>query len=223
MSACDVTANVRDRGVRPRFGAVRDRSGDLFVVSALLHGPPDEHRERVAPEHRDGGHQRTNLNADVFATAGNSFGGMSGGVDGAVNTHLSSYTPCEYVQDRVKAAIVEQFAGELPVGAAVVVATAHPRHTTLIYAPTMRVPGPLPEDTIVPYLAFRAVLVALKRSGMRSVSTPLFGTGAGEVPVAKACRQMLRAAASVEACGRTMLQPNELFSMHRDHRELLAL
>ena len=158
-----------------------------------------------------------------IATAGNSFGGMSGGVDGAVNTHLSSYTPCEYVQDRVKAAIVEQFAGELPVGAAVVVATAHPRHTTLIYAPTMRVPGPLPEDTIVPYLAFRAVLVALKRSGMRSVSTPLFGTGAGEVPVAKACRQMLRAAASVEACGRTMLQPNELFSMHRDHRELLAL
>ena len=35
--------------------------------------------------------------------------------------------------------------------------------------------------------------------------------------------QMLRAAASVDGCGRTMLQPNELFSMHRDHRELLAL
>ena len=162
-----------------------------------------------------------NASHPCIATAGNSFGGMSGGVDGAVNTHLSSVTPDEYVQDRVKAQIVKVYAGELPVGSAVAVTTAHPVHQTLVYAPTMRVPGPLPTDTIAPYLAFRAVLVTLKRLDICHLSTPLFGTGAGEVPVSKACGQMIHALTSLN--DRTMLNPNELFFMHRDHRELLSL
>ena len=162
-----------------------------------------------------------NASHPCLATAGNSFGGMSGGVDGAVNTYLSSTTPDEYVQDRVKASIVKCYDGELPVGSAVAVATGHPFHRTLIYAPTMRVPASLPDDTIVPYLAFRAVLATLKRLETYSVSTPLFGTGAGEVPVSKACKQMVRALQSLN--DRTMLQPNELFLMHRDHQELLEL
>ena len=93
------------------------------------------------------------------------------GVDGAVNTYLSSTTPNEYVQDRVKARIVQDDHGELPVGSAVAVTTAHHFHRVLIYAPTMRVPEPLPEDTIVPYLAFRAVLKTLFQIQEKKVST----------------------------------------------------
>lgn len=157
-----------------------------------------------------------------LARAGNSFGGMSGGVDGVVNTHLSSYSPGEYVQARVKRAIVADYAGELPVGCAVAVATLNPRHRVLVYAPTMRVPAPLPPDTIAPYLAFRAVLLKAAACQLAGISVPLFGTGAGEVPVARACAQMLRARASIARLPPLVGADNELTSMHADHRELLA-
>jgi O-acetyl-ADP-ribose deacetylase (regulator of RNase III) len=159
----------------------------------------------------------------TIASAGNSFGGMSGGVDGIVNTHLSSFTPESYVQDLVKRRILRDFDGELPVGAAVAVATMHPRHTALIYAPTMRVPGPLPADTIAPYLAFRAVLVTAVRVGVDAVSVPLFGTGAGEVSVRKACMQMHAALESIDALSRITNSPNELTLARRHHTMLLGL
>lgn len=158
-----------------------------------------------------------------IASAGNSFGGMSGGVDGAINTHLSSFTPEEYVQARVKRMIVERHAGELPVGCAIGVATAHPTHTLLIYAPTMRVPAPLPKDTIAPYLAFRAALLRAAYHGFRSISVPLFGTGAGEVPVERACAQMMRARASIADIPSMMFGDNELTTMRADHRSLTLL
>jgi O-acetyl-ADP-ribose deacetylase (regulator of RNase III) len=164
----------------------------------------------------------TEASYSCIASAGNSFAGMSGGVDGIINTHLSAFSE-GYVQEFVKKTIVEKFKGELPVGSAVSVYTLHPRHKVLIYAPTMRIPESLPKDTIAPYLAFRAVLVEAERLGIDGVSVPLFGTGAGEVPVDLACRQMLRAYESIERIPRLMSQRNELFSMRKDHSELMAL
>jgi O-acetyl-ADP-ribose deacetylase (regulator of RNase III) len=132
----------------------------------------------------------------ALISAGNSFAEMNGGVDGIVATHLSAYTPDRYIQADVKSRIAAEFAGELPVGHAVVVSTQHPRHRHLIYAPTMRVPADV-GDTLNAYLAFRGALVAMQQAGIRAASAPLFCTSAGCMSVERAARQMRAAFESV--------------------------
>jgi O-acetyl-ADP-ribose deacetylase (regulator of RNase III) len=156
-----------------------------------------------------------NASHATIATKGNSFGG----VDGIVNTHLSSVI--HRIQDFVKRKIIEEYAGELPVGTAIAISTLHPKHRTLIYAPTTRVPGPLPIDTLAPYLAFRAVLVAANRIGVDAISVPMFGTDEGEVSVRKACLQMQAALDSIDSIGSACA--DELTLAHRHHRMLLQL
>ena len=166
-----------------------------------------------------------------IATAGDSFGGMSGGIDGAVNTHLSSFTPYEFVQRHVRHAILEEHGGELPVGCSVVVTTQHPKHRVLIYAPIVRVrvqpPAALREDSIAPYLAFRAVLLRaaalVRRRDVQGVSVPLFG--AGELSVERVCAQMMHANASLVRVPAFMRGEGAdlLTEVARDHRELMAI
>ncbi len=167
-----------------------------------------------------------------IATAGDSFGGMSGGIDGAVNTHLSSFTPYELVQRHVRHAILEEHGGELPVGCSVVVTTQHPKHRVLIYAPIVRVRLPLHaalrEDSIAPYLAFRAVLLRaaalVRRRDVQGVSVPLFGAGAGELSVERVCAQMMHANASLVRVPAFMRGDGAdlLTEVARDHRDLVA-
>ena len=164
-----------------------------------------------------------------IATAGDSFGGMSvAGSSSAVHPHLSSYTPFEFVQRRVKDAIVEEHGGELPVGCAVVVQTQHPRHRLLLYAPTARVPdgSPLPPDTIAPFLACRAVLLRAaelaRRRTISGISLPLFAGFVGEVPVARVCAQMLHAHASLTQIPAFMRAEGEAAAALENHRRLLG-
>ena len=77
----------------------------------------------------------TKLRREAWATAGNSFGDMGGGVDRAVDQFFGGLA-----QTAVQDAIRQNFFNELPVGSAEVVRPS-PSKPVLIYAPTMRVPG----------------------------------------------------------------------------------
>ena len=138
----------------------------------------------------------TNATYSTIISAGNSFGEMNGGVDGIINTHLSSYTPHKYIQEDVKNIINNEYIGELPVGQSILVHTNHPFHTQLIYAPTMRVAEDV-STTLNAYIAFRNALVLMKNRKINAASTPLFCTGAGNMSLKNSCEQMKEAYKSV--------------------------
>jgi O-acetyl-ADP-ribose deacetylase (regulator of RNase III) len=129
--------------------------------------------------------------ADAIVSPANSFGIMDGGLDLAIRDQLGFS-----VQWKIQDIIVEKHHGELPVGSAEIVATDHPRWRYMVAAPTMRVPEPIP-FTINAYLAFRAVLVAVKnhnaRSGKRDIDSLVccgLGTGIGKVSPNRCAKQM---------------------------------
>lgn len=130
------------------------------------------------------------VKADAIVSPANSFGFMDGGID-AVYTYQFG----EGLQQRLQAVIEQDFAGELPVGAAVVVPTMHKDIPWCISAPTMRVPREVAE-TVNAYLAFRAALLAViahNASGLAPIKTvlcPGLGTAIGRMPVARCARQM---------------------------------
>jgi O-acetyl-ADP-ribose deacetylase (regulator of RNase III) len=134
----------------------------------------------------------TNGSYSTLISAGNSFGQMDGGVDKIINTYLSSYTPHKYIHEDVIAAIGQHFAGELPVGQSIWIPTESPRHTKLIYTPTMRIAEDV-SHTLNAYLAFRSALLVMQQANIQEASTPLFCTGAGCMSVTKACKQMKEA------------------------------
>lgn len=161
----------------------------------------------------------TNARYPVLISAGNSFGEMNGGVDGLINTHLSSYTPDKYIQEDVKKVICEQFFGELPVGQSIVVPTQHPVFKQLIYTPTMRVAEDV-SSSLNAYFAFRGALVLMLQKGIKYASTPLFCCGAGCMPFQRACLQMKEAYITVTQ--KTMVGGNWPF-YHSHHRFLHSL
>jgi O-acetyl-ADP-ribose deacetylase (regulator of RNase III) len=161
----------------------------------------------------------TNGTYSTIISAGNSFAEMNGGVDGIINTHLSGYTPNKYIQEDVKAYINKYFMGELPVGQSILIPTNHPKHTRLIYTPTMRVAEDV-STTINAYLAFRSALLIMKMYSIQSASTPLFCSGAGCMSTQKACLQMKEAYKSVingELIGKDWIY------FHSNHRFLYSI
>jgi O-acetyl-ADP-ribose deacetylase (regulator of RNase III) len=133
------------------------------------------------------------LPCDAIVSPANSFGDMSGGIDKAIDDFHHGEA-----QRRVRAAIAEQFLGELPVGAALVVELPAVRFPFVVAAPTMRVPGSV-AGTINAYLAMRATLVAVLRHNagaarpIRSLAIPGLGTGVGGIPSQEAAAQMRQA------------------------------
>src|SRR3954470_15421694 len=87
------------------------------------------------------------LSCDALVSPANSFGDMSGGIDKAIDDFHQGTA-----QRALVAAIAEQFLGELPVGAALVVPLPTRRFSFLVAAPTMRIPGSI-RGTINGYLA----------------------------------------------------------------------
>ena len=128
----------------------------------------------------------TDATYSTIVSAGNSFAEMNGGCDGVINSHLSAFTPDHYIQEDVKKIINEEYLGELPVGTSILVKTAHPKHTHLIYTPTMRVATEV-ENTINPYLAMRSILVVANKYKIPAFSMTLLCTGAGNFSVYKSC------------------------------------
>jgi O-acetyl-ADP-ribose deacetylase (regulator of RNase III) len=128
----------------------------------------------------------TRIKYSAFATAGNSFGDMGGGVDKAIDD-LSRGAYQRMVQERIRA----EWFGELPVGAAVFI---QPDGKTpgLIYAPTMRVPGNV-NGSVNAYLGMRAILTTMVKFSLPSVSCAALGTGVGGLTADDAADQMYQA------------------------------
>jgi O-acetyl-ADP-ribose deacetylase (regulator of RNase III) len=137
--------------------------------------------------------------ADAMVSPANSFGIMDGGLDLAIRDALGFEA-----QRRAQAAILEHHHGELPVGAAEIVATDHARWPHLVVAPTMRVPENV-ATTVHAYLAFRAVLLAVARwtgAPIRSLVCPGLGTGIGAMDPHRCAVQMRMALLHAEGPAR---------------------
>jgi len=130
------------------------------------------------------------LEADAIVSPANSFGDMDGGIDLAYARHFGYE-----IEGRLQEQINQHHHGELPVGQALVLATQHKAIPYMVSAPTMRVPSSIPR-TVNVYLAMRAALIAVQAHNKKSVRTiesllvPGLGTGIGEMPPARAARQM---------------------------------
>nr|WP_299491690.1 macro domain-containing protein [Acaryochloris sp. IP29b_bin.137] len=129
-------------------------------------------------------------NYDCMVSAGNSFGLMDGGVDGAITRYFGLD-----LMDRVQAHIIRQFRGEQPVGTSLIIDTHHPQHPFLAHTPTMRVPMSIATTDNV-YQAMWAMLLAIWHHNqshaqqIRSVACPGLGTATGQVPFERAAKQM---------------------------------
>lgn len=130
------------------------------------------------------------LSCDGIVSPANSFGDMGGGIDKAIDDFHGGEA-----QRRVMAAIREQYYGELPVGAALIVELPTARFPFVIAAPTMRVPGSV-KGSLNAYLAMRGALVAVSKhneSGncrIRSLAISGLGTGIGGMDFEEAAGQM---------------------------------
>ena len=124
--------------------------------------------------------------ADVMVSPANSFAIMDGGLDLAIRDTLGLT-----VQRRAQQLICERHHGELPVGCAELVETGDERWPWLAIAPTMRVPERV-STTINAYLAFRAVLLACRRSErpIRSLLCCGLATGIGGMDPDRCAVQM---------------------------------
>jgi O-acetyl-ADP-ribose deacetylase (regulator of RNase III) len=133
------------------------------------------------------------VRADAIVSPANSFGFMNGGIDFAYSRHFGWN-----LQKNLQKVIREEYYGELPVGNAVIVETGNPDIKYLISAPTMRIPQDVSE-TVNAYLAFRAVLIAVKefneKSGnkIKSILCPGLGTLTGCIAPEACAIQMKKA------------------------------
>ncbi|BEG72515.1 hypothetical protein RVBP21_1430 [Pseudomonas phage BRkr] len=130
---------------------------------------------------------------DYYMTAGNSYGHMTGGYDGALATRFVN------MQKNVVHDINRFHNGELNVGscACVQFTKLNGITATLLYTPTMRVPRRLPKGSDVPYLASKAALDGIagcewygkqKKDSFRVLGC-LMGTGTGVIPARVAVTQ----------------------------------
>lgn len=149
---------------------------------------------------------------DCVVSAANSFGLMDGGVDQCITDYFGLQ-----MMNRVQQRVINQFAGEQPVGTSIIVPgitqdmigseNRFDRIKYVAHTPTMRVPRDV-DGTDHPYKAMKAALLAVKHhnlafdtntfqqegvSRINSVVTPGLGTNAGRVPAAKAAYQMAMA------------------------------
>ena len=139
---------------------------------------------------------------DAILNPANSFGIMTGGID-LTYAEVFGWDMVE----RLITKIDEDWWGELPVGAALTLATGAQDYRWLVSAPTMRTPESS-VGTINAYHAFRAALLAVARHNawhdehnqIRSLLSPGLCTGVGELPAAQCARQMMAATRRVNRC-----------------------
>lgn len=147
--------------------------------------------------------------AEGLVSPANSFGVMSGGID----LYYRNYFGTE-MEDALRKRIFEEFNGELLVGQATSVPIHHPnfKYTTLISAPTMRVPLTI-SHTINPYLATKAALIEAKRLRLDSITFPGMGTGTGGVSPDSCAKQ--QAVAIKDVLTEPWSKPIELYDEAR--------
>ncbi|MCU1685513.1 MAG: phage tail assembly-like protein [Amycolatopsis sp.] len=138
------------------------------------------------------------VTAQAIVSPANSYGWMRGGIDAVYARAFPG------VEQNVRSAVLAFHGGELPIGEALVVPTGETEPAWLISAPTMREPGEhLPEDTVHPYLAARAVFLQWRdgrlehgvgvRQTVDTIAMPGLGTGVGGVAPETCARQVAAA------------------------------
>jgi O-acetyl-ADP-ribose deacetylase (regulator of RNase III) len=136
--------------------------------------------------------------AQAVVSPANSYGWMRGGIDGVYAQTFPQ------IEERVRSAVLAYHGGELPIGESLIVPTGIPAPAWLISAPTMREPGQvLPEDTVHPYLAARAVFLSWRdgrleqgdevRQAVETIAMPGLGTGVGRVAPQTCAKQVAAA------------------------------
>ena len=132
---------------------------------------------------------------DAVVSPANSYGFMDGGIDYA----LSEFFGWD-LQTRLQELIKDAHDGELLVGRAEVLSTAHERIPHLVSAPTMRIPMALEAHSVNPYLATKAAYLAIRKFNsengngtIKSVAFPGMGSGVGRFPYHLAAKQMRQA------------------------------
>ncbi len=140
------------------------------------------------------------LRADAIVSPANSFGFMDGGIDLVYSEHFGWQ-----LEDRLRALLLAEHDGELPVGQAVVVPTEATDIPWLVSAPTMRVPMDV-SRTAHAYLAFRAALRAVRAHNLShtrpitSLLCPGLCTAVGRMSPT-ACATQMHAALSAHRKG----------------------
>jgi O-acetyl-ADP-ribose deacetylase (regulator of RNase III) len=158
------------------------------------------------------------IQADAIISPANSFGFMDGGIDLAYSEYFG-----RELQDTLQNIIREDFYGELPVGAAAIVATKHAKIKYLISCPTMRVPENV-SNTVNAHLAFRAGLITavnFNKSGNAEIAgilCPGLGTLTGNLSPENCARQM-RYAYDAVINGKVIF-PKDLYTAHKRHKFL---
>lgn len=134
----------------------------------------------------------TDVEADAYVSAANSFGVMDGGVDLALRERFG-----QQLEDTVREAIAK-VGPLLPVGQALVVSTEDLDVPYLVVAPTMEVPMRV-SHTRNAHLAFRAALHAVAEfndqepDAILVLAAPGMATGVGGMEPAVAAEQMAAA------------------------------
>ncbi|GGW54935.1 hypothetical protein GCM10010503_34860 [Streptomyces lucensis JCM 4490] len=128
---------------------------------------------------------------DAWVSPTNSRGRMDGGVDAVIKRYLGAG-----IQLRVQKAIRGQFAGALPVGSAVCVASGAVRPKYLISTPTMETSSQNVSETLNVALACAAAFQAVHQQNnaapgsIRSVALVGMGARTGRVP-ARVCANLM--------------------------------
>lgn len=172
--------------------------------------------------------------ADALVSPANSFGFMDGGIDMVYTRHFGWQ-----MQHRLQDIIRNEHDGEILVGDAVVMPAYEDEAEKdemynegkpikyLISAPTMRIPMDV-DTTPNAYLAFRAVILAVKKHNRRtdvepihSVLCPGMGTAVGQMLFSR-CAQQMRIAFETYELGlhAERLKPTSLFHMLKDHEDM---
>ena len=129
--------------------------------------------------------------ADAIVSPANSFGFMDGGID----LHYRNKFGMDS-EKLVQKNIDLHYYGELAVGEALSIPLRNQSFKYLIVAPTMRLPMNV-DNTLNPYLSFRAALLRAKHLGIDSIACPGMGTGTGRACLEMVARQMLIAYVNV--------------------------
>lgn len=159
------------------------------------------------------------VKADAIVSPANSFGFMDGGIDLVYTERFGMG-----LEASLRRLLQERHGGELPVGSAVLVQTGASGIRWMVSAPTMRVPGPVP-NTLNAYLALRAALRAVvshnadtDRTPIASVLCPGLASAIGGMPPERCARQM-RVAYDVALGGRPW--PGTARMIYKTHAAML--
>lgn len=143
---------------------------------------------------------------EAVVSPANSFGHMRGGLDYYLSMFFDKNTLGKSlgeilsdhslrldwtIERKVQEKINKEYAGELPVGKAIVVETGHVQIPRLISAPTMRTPQLIPPENV--YKAMKAVIDISERAELRLVLVPGLGMGIGGVNPKSCAEQMEKA------------------------------